>query len=171
MLSGSTEEPDSTDGANQAINIRSSGVRLMLQPDTLSPHPRSLRSLTPSKGGKRALTDPSRRSGCAFQPDARKPLYVDGLICYHSCCQVQLKNLTTRMVIKPNHQHKLTRVQGCAGVGSLRNDPPLNQCCPGSTEEPHEDVAINIVLSPHPHPRSLRSLTPSKRGKKGRSRT
>ena len=27
------------------------------------------------------------RSGCAFQPDARKPLYVDGLICYHSCCQ------------------------------------------------------------------------------------
>ena len=24
----------------------------------------------------------------------QKPLYVDGLICYHSCCQVQLKNLT-----------------------------------------------------------------------------
>ena len=41
------------------------------------------------------------RSGCAFQPDARKPLYVDGLICYHSCCQVLQLNLTAR-IFKPS---------------------------------------------------------------------
>ena len=52
------------------------------------------------------------RSGCAFQPDARKPLYVDGLICYHSCCQVLQLNLTARN-IKSSHQHKKA-----SGVGS-----------------------------------------------------
>ena len=34
-----------------------------------------------------------------------KPLYVDGLICYHSCCQVLQLNLTARMC-KSSHQHK-----------------------------------------------------------------
>ena len=47
------------------------------------------------------------RSGCAFQPDARKPLYVDGLICYHSCCQVLQLNLTARAVPNSSTIRKL----------------------------------------------------------------
>ena len=58
------------------------------------------------------------RSGCAFQPDARKPLYVDGLICYHSCCQVLQLNLTARVVT--NQAIKL-----CFGVGLMRNNDDL----------------------------------------------
>ena len=63
---------------------------------TLSPHPRSLRSLTPKKGVKgRSRTPVVLVAHFNLTPEAS---YVDGLICYHSCCQVQLKNLTTRMV-------------------------------------------------------------------------
>ena len=33
-----------------------------------------------------------------FNLTPESPLYVDGLICYHSCCQVLQLNLTARMV-------------------------------------------------------------------------
>ena len=45
---------------------------------------------------ERGGVDSVCRSGCAFQPDARNLFYVDGLICYHSCCQVLQLNLTAR---------------------------------------------------------------------------
>ena len=76
-----------------------------MQPELHFPHtPRSLRSLTPSKRGKRALTDLVVGQVAHFNLTPENPLYVDGLICYHSCCQVQLKNLTTRdgKQIKPS---------------------------------------------------------------------
>ena len=56
VLSGSTEEPDSTN-ISKAINIRNSSGWVNYYYTHTIHTPRSLRSLTPSKGGKRALTD------------------------------------------------------------------------------------------------------------------
>ena len=102
-------------------------------------HPRSLRSLTPLKGGKKgALTDLVVGQVAHFNltPESL-PLYVDGLICYHSCCQVQLKGLTARVV--------------------------ANQTI--NTKGFWRQVEMHFTHT-GPHPRSLRSLTPSKRGKR-----
>ena len=64
---------------------------------TLSPHTFVLQLTDPQKGGKRALTGTSQVR-LRISTRRQKPSYVDGLIYSHSCCQVQLKNLTTRMV-------------------------------------------------------------------------
>ena len=85
--------------ANQTINIKRlfwRQVEMRNLTYTLSPHSPFAALTDPQKGVKRAPHGPCRRSGF-ISPDARSLIYVDGLICY-SCCQVQLKNLTTRMV-------------------------------------------------------------------------
>ena len=37
-----------------------------------------------------------------FNLTPEAPLYVDGLICYHSCCQVLQLNLTARILSNPS---------------------------------------------------------------------
>ena len=127
--------------ANQTINIKRFGRQVEMRnlTYTLSPHsPVRCAHRPPLKGGKRALTDP-KVVGCQhfnLIPEA----FYDGLICYHSCCQVQLKNLTTRMVANQTINIKRFRRQV-----EMRN--------------------LTYTLSPHP-PVRRGSLTPQKRVKR-----
>ena len=70
---------------------------------TLSPHFLSLRSLTPKKGvGRHGLVGVTV-AHFNLTPEAS---YVDGLICYHSCCQVSAEEPDNTNGSKSNHQHK-----------------------------------------------------------------
>ena len=92
--------------ANQTINIKRFGRQVEMRnlTYTLSPHsPAAVRSLTPKKGGKRALTDP--KSGCqAFHPTP-EAFYVDGLICTFVLSGSTEEPDNTNGS-KSNHQHK-----------------------------------------------------------------
>ena len=106
MLSGSTEEPDNTNGSKSNHQHKEAFWRQVEMRNltyTLSPHPRSLRSLTPQKGVKGRSRDLVVEE-IAFQPDARS-LYVDGLICTFVLSGSTEEPDNTNGS-KSNHQHK-----------------------------------------------------------------
>ena len=71
---------------------------------TLSPHSRSLRSLTPKKGGKKGAHGLLVVVSCAFHPTP-EAFYVDGLICYFVLSGSTEEPDNTNGS-KSNHQHK-----------------------------------------------------------------
>ena len=71
---------------------------------TLSPHSRSLRSLTPSKKGVKGRSRTLNRSA-SISPDARSLSYVDGLICTFVLSGSTEEPDNTNGS-KSNHQHK-----------------------------------------------------------------
>ena len=71
---------------------------------TLSPHTRSLRSLTPKKGGKKGAHGLVVVS-CAFQPDARS-LYVGWLDLHIFVLSGSTEEPDNTNGSKSNHQHK-----------------------------------------------------------------
>ena len=105
---------------------------------TLSPHSRSLRSLTPSKRGVKGRLTDLKSASIAL---TREASYVDGLIFVLSGSTEEPDNTNGS---KSNHQHK----EAFWRQVEMRN--------------------LTYTLSPHS--RSLRSLTPSKKGVKGASR-
>ena len=73
MLSGSTEEPDNTNGSksnHQHKEVFWRQVEMRNLTYTLSPHSPFAALTDPLKGGKKGAHGLSRQSG-AFQPDAR----------------------------------------------------------------------------------------------------